>query len=555
MYCIDLLGREVFVLSMIPLKNRLLSVKRLWSTAAAWFLFFIFLVFLAGRYYTIISPEIYPVLHMVIEFVIVVVAICASLMSWYDYKHKHELKMLILSLTFCLVAPFEFAHALSYMGMPDFITPNSVNKASTLFIITKLLLAAGLLTAVMFGERIVVIRRSALIPAFSFLLGVSAIYLIVTNLSLLPAMYDQAARSQTGLKVFLGYLIIAMEALAVITIFTKKWIGGKNAYLGMALIIIIMSDLAFTYYRSPYDTYNLLGHIYQVFSFAFIFKAVIDEAVGMLYETNRTLARQWEMLAEKNQQLLEADRLKDEFLANTNHELRTPLSAIIAFTEILLDERTGALNDMQKDYLNEISDSGKELLGRINGFLDLSKIAAGKTVLYREEFNVYELIDEVANKMNPLFNQKSLNLELPRAGVPLRVWADREKTGQILTNLLSNALKFTAPGGRVTVEVKPDDSGNGVYISVTDTGIGIDTADQEKIFQPFQQLDGTTSRKYSGTGIGLTLAKKLVDLHGGSIGVKSKINKGSTFTFMLPNGKTEKTGGCFNNVPQHSGSG
>jgi signal transduction histidine kinase len=530
------------VLRSAILKERLLSSERFLPTVAVWFLFFVFLVFLAGKYYIVIRPEIYPVIHMMIEFIIVVVAICASLMSWYDYKYKHELKMLVLSLTFCLVAPFEFAHALSYMGMPDFITPNSVDKASTLFIITKLLLAAGLLTAVVFGEKIIVIRRSALLPAFSALAGIGVIYLIVTNLSVLPDMYNPAAGSQTILKVFLGLLVMAMEALAAIWIVTKRPISSKEVYLGMALIIIIMSDLAFTYYYSPYDTYNLLGHIFQVFSFAFIFKAVIDDAVGMLYETNRTLARQWEMLAEKNQQLLEADRLKDEFLANTNHELRTPLSAIIAFTEMLLDERTGTLNELQKDYLNEISDSGKELLGRINGFLDLSKIAAGKTVLYKEEFDVYELIDEVASKMRPLFNQKGLTLELPRPDVPLKVWADQEKTGQILTNLLSNALKFTTPGGRVTVEAGPEKSGNGACISVIDTGIGIDTSDQEKIFQPFQQLDGTTSRKYSGTGIGLTLAKKLVDLHGGNIGVTSQINKGSTFTFMLPAGETEESG-------------
>jgi signal transduction histidine kinase len=534
-------GRRL-CLRTIPLKERSLSGERLLPRAAAWLFFFILLVYIAGRYYTVISPEIYPVLHMVIEFAIVVVAICASLMSWYDYKYKHDLKMLILSLTFCLVAPFEFAHALSYMGMPDFITPNTVNKASTLFIITKLLLAAGLFTAVVFSGKIKVIHRSALIPTFSALISVGAIYFIVTNLSLLPPMYDPAAGSQTGIKVFLGYLVIAVEAFAAIWIFAKKWVGSKEFYLGMALIIIIMSDLAFTYYLSPYDTYNLLGHIFQVFSFAFIFKAIIDDALGMLYETNRTLARQWEMLAEKNQQLLEADRLKDEFLANTNHELRTPLSAIIAFTELLLDESTGTLNEMQKDYLDEISDSGKELLGRINGFLDLSKIAAGKTILYKEEFNVHELIDDVSSKMRPLFNRKGLTLELPRCDAPLKVWADREKTGQVLTNLLSNALKFTAPGGRVAVEVGTDDSGCGVKISVTDTGIGIDTIDLEKIFQPFQQVDGTTSRKYSGTGIGLTLAKKLVDLHGGYIGVASKIDKGSTFTFMLPMGVTEEKG-------------
>jgi two-component system sensor histidine kinase BarA len=521
-------------------KERFLTGKRVLVTAVAWFLFFVILVYFAGSYYTIIGQETYLVTHMVIESAIVVVALCAALMSWYDYKYKHELKMLVLSLTFCLVAPFEFAHALSYMGMPDFITPNSVDKASTLFILTKLLLASGLFTAVVFGEKIIEIRKSALIPLFSALMSVVVIYLVVTNLSFLPDMYDQAAASQTKLKLFLGYLVLTIEALAAIWIFKKKQIDSKDVYLGMALITIIMSDLAFTYYYNPYDTYNLLGHLFQVFSFAFIFKAIIDDAVSMLYESNKILERQQEMLAEKNQQLLEADQHKDEFLANTSHELRTPLSAIIAFAEMLLDERTGTLNEMQKDYLNEISDSSEELMWRINGFLDLSKIAAGKTILYKEEFGVFELLEDVSSKMMPVFNQKGIFLEYHRPDVPLKVCADWEKTGLILGNLLSNALKFTAPGGRVTVETGVDDFGHDVYVSVTDSGIGIDTADLEKIFQPFQQLDSTTSRKYRGTGIGLTLARKLVDLQGGSIGVTSKINAGSTFTFRLPVGKSEE---------------
>ncbi|MEG3071658.1 MAG: MASE3 domain-containing protein [Candidatus Syntrophopropionicum ammoniitolerans] len=188
----------------IPIKERLLTGGRFWPIAVAWFLFSIFLVFLAGRYYMVISGGIYPTLHMIIEFLIVAVALCAALMSWYDYKYKHELKMLLLSLTFCLVAPLEFAHALSYMGMPDFITPNTVDKASTLFIITKLILAMGLLGAVVFGERIVVIRKSALIPILSLLLSAGLIYLLVRHMAILPAMYDPATGSQTVAKIFFG---------------------------------------------------------------------------------------------------------------------------------------------------------------------------------------------------------------------------------------------------------------------------------------------------------------------------------------------------------------
>lgn len=518
----------------ILLKERFLIDVGFIRKIAAWFLFFLFLNFLAGKYYTVIQGEVYVVVHLVIEFGIVLVAICAALMSWYDYKYKHELRMLIISLTFAIAASFEFAHALSYMGMPDFITPNSVNKASTFFVITKLFLAVGLLAAAFSGERIKIIHRSALVPVFFVLAGVLLIVVVAFYIPYLPAMYDPAAGSQTSLKIFLGYLIIAVEVLAAARLLMKKEVGKQDFYLVMALLIIIMSDLSFTRYYSPYDTYNLLGHIYQVFSFAFIFKAIIDEAVGIIYETNRAMERQWEMLAEKNRQLQEADLLKNEFLANTNHELRTPLSAIIAFTEMLLDESTGKLSELQKDYLSEISDSSKELMGRINGFLDLSKIAAGKTVLYKEEFGVAGLIEDICGKMRPLFIQKGIALEAQAHYSLLKVWADREKAGQVLINLLSNALKFTAPGGAVVVEAGLDAAGQHVYISVTDSGIGIDTSDQERIFQPFQQIDGTSVRKYGGTGIGLTLARKLVDLHGGSIWVSSEVNKGSTFTFTLP---------------------
>jgi signal transduction histidine kinase len=526
--------RKGVIKLLATLRERFLTGERFYCKITAWVLFFLLLDILAYKYYIIIDSAVYPIVHLVIEVTIVVVAICASLMSWYDYKYKHELKMLIISLTFCIVAPVEFVHALSYLGMPDFITPNSVNKASTFFMITKLLLAAGLFGAVFSGEKMLIVRRSGLIPASFVLMGIIIVVFVVHNLAHLPAMFDPVARSQTAVKIFLSYLFMALEALAAVRILLKKGAGKQDFYLGIALLIVIMSDMSFTHYNSPYDTYNLLGHIYQLLSFAFIFKAIIDEAVGMIYENNRALERQWELLAEKNRQLQETDQLKDEFLANTNHELRTPLSAIIAFTEMLLDEGTGKLNELQKDYLSEISDSSKELLGRINGFLDLSKIAAGKTVLYKEEFEVAELFEDIAVKIRPLFNQKGIALEIPQAKSLIKVWADREKVGQVLTNLLSNALKFTAPGGRVVVEAGPAEAGHGVSISVTDSGIGIDTSDQEKIFQPFQQADGTSARKYSGTGIGLTLARKLVDLHGGSIWVSSEINNGSKFTFTLP---------------------
>jgi len=526
----------------VLLKKRLLAGKDFIPQIVAWLLFFLLLNFLAGKYYMVISGEVYPGIHLVMEFVMVIVAICASLMSWYDYRYKYELRMLILSLTFCVVALIQFAHALSYAGMPDLITPSSPNKASTYWIISRLLLSIGLLAAVFCNNRVKIIRMPGLILTLFALLSLFLIVAVAYYLPHLPAMYDLAAGSQTGVKIALEYVFMSMLGLAAVILLLKKEHNRQDSHLFLSLIIGIMSEATFTLYDSVYDTYNLLGHIYLMASFAFIFKALTEEAVGMLYEANSTLKRQREILAETNCQLQEADRLKDEFLANTNHELRSPLTAVIAFTELLLEESTGKLNDLQRDYVLEINDSGRELLGRINGFLDLSKIAAGKVLLYREHFVVDQLIEDIVRRMLHLYNKKGVTLEVVRNNSQIQVWADREKSGQVLTNLLSNALKFTAPGGKVVVDSCSCDLGRAVSITVRDTGIGIDIMDQVKIFQPFHQVDGASARKYGGTGIGLTLAKKLVELHGGMICVSSKLNFGSVFTFTLPAKETKDLG-------------
>ncbi|OPZ75436.1 MAG: Histidine protein kinase DivJ [Firmicutes bacterium ADurb.Bin456] len=497
--------------------------------------------YLAGRFYIVIPGEVYPGVHLAMEFVLIITAVCAALMSWYDHKYKYEFRSIVLCLTFSSVAIIQFAHAVSYSGMPAFLTPNTVNKASTYWIISNLLMGAGLFTAVFLGDRV---RKMRLTRVLLFWLPGNLLLVVAVAyfLPYLPPMYDAVAGKQTSLKIALEYLIIALLALSALKLIRISTLGRRDYCFCMALVIGIFSELAFTLYSNAYDTYNLLGHIFKIISYAFIFKVMLDDAVGMLYETNKTLEKQRKMLAETNLQLQEKDRLKDEFLANTNHELRTPLSAVIAFTELLKDESTGKLNDLQRDYLDEINDSGRELLDRINGFLDLSKIAAGKVTLYKELFGAGDLVETVIRRMRPLYEYKGVSLKVaPLASHGLQVLADRSKAGQILTNLLSNALKFTPPDGNVMVDAYPDESGRYVAVSVKDTGIGIAPEDQKKIFEPFQQVDGSAVRRYGGTGIGLTLVKKLVELNGGTIAVSSEFQKGSTFTFTLPVG--EKGGG------------
>ena len=226
-----------------------------------------------------------------------------------------------------------------------------------------------------------------------------------------------------------------------------------------------------------------------------------------------------------------ANRAKSEFLATMSHELRTPLNAIIGFSEILRDEILGAINDEQKELILDVHTSGNHLLSMINDILDLSKIEAGKMDLQLETFSVKEAVTEVNTIVNALANRKQIQLSLE---LNQDVWieADKIKFKQILYNLLSNAVKFTDERGKVTTKFEV--SGSALLGSVTDTGVGISAQDRAKLFQPFTQLDASSTRAHSGTGLGLALTNRLIQLHGGKIWVDSAIDEGSTFSFTFP---------------------
>ena len=226
-----------------------------------------------------------------------------------------------------------------------------------------------------------------------------------------------------------------------------------------------------------------------------------------------------------------ASRAKSDFLANMSHELRTPLNAIIGFAEILRDELVGTLNPEQKECVRDIRVSGQHLLEMINDILDLSKIEAGKMVLHPELFPIVDAVQEVNAIIKALALKKNITLTLDYQQNST-IEADRVKVKQIFYNLLSNAIKFTPEGGKVTthLEITP----TALHVQVIDTGIGIAEEDQMKLFAPFTQIDTSKSRRYGGTGLGLALTQRLIELHGGDIRVTSEEGKGSNFTFRIP---------------------
>jgi signal transduction histidine kinase len=243
-------------------------------------------------------------------------------------------------------------------------------------------------------------------------------------------------------------------------------------------------------------------------------------------------ARLFHEVEDKSRLLEAASRHKSEFLANMSHELRTPLNAILGFSEVLAERMFGEVNEKQAEYLQDILSSGRHLLSLINDILDLSKVEAGRLELELGRFHLPTALDNALTLVRERATRHGITLtQTVDSGVG-NIAADERKVKQILLNLLSNAVKFTPEGGRVGLTATVAD---GVTtIAVSDTGIGIAPEDQATIFEEFRQVGRDDARKQEGTGLGLTLAKKFVELHGGRIWVQSEVGKGSTFTFTLP---------------------
>jgi len=258
-----------------------------------------------------------------------------------------------------------------------------------------------------------------------------------------------------------------------------------------------------------------------------LLKTFADQAVIAIQNV-----RQFREIQQKSRELEIASQHKSEFLANMSHELRTPLNAIIGFSEVLLERMFGELNEKQDDYLKDIHSSGRHLLSLINDILDLSKVEAGRMELEPARFDVPTAIGNAMTLVRERAQRHGIALGIDVAAEVGEIVADERKFKQILLNLLTNAVKFTPDGGRV--EVRAHREPGQLVVAVHDTGIGIAPEDQEAVFEEFRQVGRDYTNKQEGTGLGLALTRRFVELHGGTIRVDSEPGKGSTFTFTIP---------------------
>lgn len=248
------------------------------------------------------------------------------------------------------------------------------------------------------------------------------------------------------------------------------------------------------------------------------------------YELFNPLAQAHIKLGERNAELREAYQMKNRFLANISHELRTPLNTIIGYTELMLDGAYGALNDTQRDRLEKVVRNGRNLLNLINDVLDLSHMETGRVALDCRMVHTPELLDDVLVIIEPLAAQKGLTVIRDYDDVP-DVYADDMRLRQIITNIAANAVKFTHAG---TITLRARAMNGAVRFEIADTGIGIPREAYSRVFAEFEQIDSSTTRRYEGTGLGMAISKRLVEMHGGTIWLESTPGQGTTFFVTIP---------------------
>jgi signal transduction histidine kinase len=262
-------------------------------------------------------------------------------------------------------------------------------------------------------------------------------------------------------------------------------------------------------------------------------KEASDELERRIQAATADIAHQNELLRRQAIELEQASALKSQFLANMSHEFRTPLNAMLGYTSMLLQGVSGSLDPGARRHLGRVESNGRHLLTIINEILDISRIEAGRMPLQLSRFNVSELVGEVRAELEPIVMRSKLTVVVDVPKELPQMISDRQKMKQILVNLLSNALKFTHQG-TVTVGARRNVRDRTMALSVSDTGIGISPADQDKIFEDFRQLDNSPTRAYGGTGLGLSICRRLAQMLDGGITLSSEVGKGSIFTLVVP---------------------
>ncbi len=504
-----------------------------------------------------------------IEFFGIVIAFCISIVAINTYSVSQNDTFICLGIAYIYISIFAALHLFSFSGMNIFEI-SSNNLSIHMLLTQKYLESLSFLIFLPFRPKAFKVVYKYPVVFSTYAVVSAAMLYFSFKVQLIPQYFILPEGHTNFYKMINEYVIMSIYVLAFVSLYISRSRYHKKIcrYLYWALFCNIASQLLVAVYSDLYNTPNILAHILRFFAFFSIYKAVVESslkdpihtlfhqlnkansrlelqasqlaALNTRLMTERDECRQAEkILLAENQELLrkasEADKLKGEFLANISHELRTPLSVILGAVQLLtLKIKFPEALDKEKTskHVNIIRQNCQRLLRLVNNLIDITKIDAGSMPLEARNCNIVPVLRDILGPVSEYISRYGMKVEFQTDGEEKITAIDMDKFERIILSLLSNAVKFSVNGGVIRISVY---SGQGhIKISVKDNGVGIPKDKSELIFERFGQVEEILTRKHEGAGIGLSMVKALVELHGGSVEVYSEYGKGSEFILYFP---------------------
>ena len=504
----------------------------------------------------LLTPARHLVLHNFLEGFAIAVSVMVFAYGWSTYGASQPRSVTIIAAGFLAVGVLDFAHMLSYAGMPEFVTPGSPNKAIHFWLMARLAAALTLLAVVLWGGSREGLGPRCRLALFAGVLALCALcyYLVLFMPAALPPMFV-AGTGLTALKIGIEYFLILLQLATAALLIWRPGRSGlpDGARLVAALGIMVLSELCFTLYAQVFDAFNVLGHVYKTVAYYLIYRSVFVASVRMPFERlkaseaalreseqqvralNADLEQRVEM---RTAQLAVSNRELERFAYVASHDLQEPLRTVSNYLQLLERRYQDRLDQDGRDFIGFAVDGASRMQGMIRDLLDYSRVQTRGQPFAPVDMN--RVLAEVLSDLSLSIEENGATVSSDSLPV---VTGDASQLRRLLQNLIGNALKYrnaAPPRIRLSacriehspLELPDTAPGEGWLIGVEDNGIGIEAQHYDKVFQLFQRLHGRGA--YTGSGLGLALGKRIVERHGGAIWVRSIPGKGSTFYVALP---------------------